>query len=333
MELNRTEMYIAADAAARAGGRELMIDRDQAAATKRAIEFAGRNEVATAPMLLSSGDIIFGRSVRGPSNGRHVFTPGGSNPNSLQVTVRRTNSSPSGPITLLMPNVLGSTSFETQQTAISTLVDLDIALVLDRSGSMAYAANEKAIFPPLPGSAPLGWTFGDEAPPICRWRDVVASVQVFLNEVTASPADEFVSLSTYSDNAKVDQALTNNLGVILSGMNVYTQNFASGATNIGGGINSGASALSGGRPGAIKVIIVLTDGIYNTGPDPISAAKAAGKKGIQIFTITFSNEADQSRMKSIASQAGGTHFHANSKNDLQIVFKEIARRLPTLLTK
>gem|GEM_PF-3493013 len=39
------------------------------------------------------------------------------------------------------------------------------------------------------------------------------------------------------------------------------------------------------------------------------------------------------RSESMASQAGGTHFHANSKNDLQIVFKEMARRLPTLLSK
>lgn len=335
MELNKTEMYVAADAAARAGGREFATTRNQGAAIVKAKEFANLNEVAGKPLQLANSDLVFGTSVR-IGSGRYNFVAGGLTPNALAVTANRKNGSLDGSIPLLMPNLFGISSVEYEQQAISTQVEVDIALVIDRSGSMAYAAGEIAAYPPAPYSAPAGWQFCDPAPPDCRWRNVVDGVSVFLDQVQVSPSSEQVSLSTYSDWAITDRDLTDNYNWIKIGLLPYTDQFCAGGTNIGGGINEGLGALKyspTARPGAAKVIIVLTDGIHNVGSDPYGAAAAAADEGAQIFTITFSDEANQASMQSVALTGGGKHFHANSPFELVNVFREIAMRLPTLLTQ
>lgn len=87
------------------------------------------------------------------------------------------------------------------------------------------------------------------------------------------------------------------------------------------------------RSGAAKVLIVMTDGKHNTGTDPIAAAKTAAAGGIMIFTVTFSDEADQIRMQQVASIGNGKHFHASTAAQLKTVFQKIAQALPTLLTQ
>jgi Ca-activated chloride channel homolog len=77
----------------------------------------------------------------------------------------------------------------------------------------------------------------------------------------------------------------------------------------------------------------MTDGIHNTGTHPIDAAYYAASQGITIFTVTFANEADVWLMQQVAQVAGGKHYHANSPSDLVTAFREIAKGLPTVLTK
>jgi Ca-activated chloride channel family protein len=156
MELCRTELYVSVDAAARAGGREFALTGDAAAAKAVARDAAGRNEVASTGLQLADGDFVFGESTRSALEQRYIFNPSGSNPNSLQVTGFRTTGSMDGPIGLMMPTVLGRNSFEAQITARSTQIEVDVALVIDRSGSMAYAANESVNWPSPPNSAPMG---------------------------------------------------------------------------------------------------------------------------------------------------------------------------------
>ncbi|MCA9191428.1 MAG: VWA domain-containing protein [Planctomycetales bacterium] len=336
MELNRTELIVAADAAARAAGRKYTLTRDAVQAKSTGKQFAEFNQVAGNGLTLSDSDFVFGNSARS-GTGRYNFVAGAiGSANSIQVQGRRSSSAPDGPIALLMPNILGTNSFETMQSSISTMVDVDVALVLDRSGSMAYAASEAAVYPPNPYSAPLDWEFCDPAPPDSRWRDLVVAVQLFLNEVASSPTSERVAISTYSDSAVTDHDLTEDYASLLACLQPYTDGFCAGGTNIGGGIIEGAAALSfgtGARSGAVKVIIVMTDGIHNIGTSPTSAANSVADDGAMIFTITFANEADQSRMERVAEIGGGKHFHAVTAADLNAAFLEIAKTLPTLLTK
>jgi Ca-activated chloride channel family protein len=335
MELCRTELYVSVDAAARAGGREFALTGNAESAKTVARDAAGRNEVAGTPLQLADDDFVFGESTRSALEVRYMFDPAGSNPNALQVTGYRTAGSMDGPISLMMPGILGRNSFQAQITAQSTQIEVDVALVLDRSGSMAYAANEAVAWPIPPGSAPAGWMFCDAVPPNSRWHDAVGAVQVFLTELSNSPASELVSLSTYNGSAGIDEQLTSNYPAIEAEMDVYTNNFCSGSTNIGGGIMSGINSFanSNSRPWASKVIVVLTDGIHNAGTNPVIAAQAAASQGIIIFTVTFSDGAGQALMQQVAEEAYGEHFHATTGGDLMLVFQEIARRIPTLLTQ
>lgn len=335
MELNRTELYSAADAAARASGREFTITRNKSLATARGKAIAELNDIAGEPTTLDNSDFVFGTGSR-PTTSKYSFTPGGGNPNAVEVTARRVAGAPDGPIALLMPNLLGVSSFQAQRSSVSTQVEVDIALVIDRSGSMAYGVGEVAAFPPAPASAPRGWVFCDPAPPNSRWLNVVAAVDVFLQELATSPSNELVSLSSYNDVSTTDHDLTSDYDLILRALVPYTNSFCAGGTNIGGGINEGASSLvlsPNARSNAVKVIVLLTDGIHNTGYNPKTAANAAVTGGVVIHTITFSDEADQPLMQSVATLGGGKHFHATSAKDLIAIFQEIAKQLPTLLTR
>ncbi len=335
MELNRTEMITATDAAVRAGGRELCVTRSTAAAKTRAIAIAAMNDIAGTPLSLHDDDLTFGTSQRPSLADRYDFVSGGGNPNALRVTARRTTGSLDGPIPLLMPSILGVSSFQSSHSAISSQIEVDVALVIDRSGSMAYAATEPAVYPPIPASAPPGWQFCDAAPPDSRWRNVVAGVDVFLNELASTVSNEYVSLSTYNEAAITDEPLTTNYSLIRTSLSNYTNSLCAGGTNIGEGISEGANALihsPNSRDSAVKVIVLLTDGIHNTGSDPVDTAYAVADNGVMIYTITFSDEADQPRMQAVAYEGSGLHFHASSPSDLMFVFQEIAKRLPTLVT-
>lgn len=100
-----------------------------------------------------------------------------------------------------------------------------------------------------------------------------------------------------------------------------------GGTNIHAGITEGIRAISDSsrvRKDATKILVVMTDGRHNTGPDPIYAAREAQRRGIIIITITFSNGADQVRMKAVATLTGGQHFHAPTADDLKKIFRQVA---------
>ena len=191
IELNRTELVIASDASSRAAGREFMLTADQNAARAMGRQAGQRNSVGGKPLQLRDSDFVFGQAARASATNRYNFTAGGSHPNAVEVTANRLNGSLDGPLTLLMPNPFLINSVPSSQTSRSNQIEVDIVLVIDRSGSMAYAADEPAVFPPIPAAAPPGWLFNGPAPNPSRWRDAVGAVDAFLTELTNSPVDEW----------------------------------------------------------------------------------------------------------------------------------------------
>lgn len=313
-----------------------MLTNNTVLARVKGRDAASRNSIGGKPLKLKDSDFVFGQSARAGLPDRYSFAPGGgSSRNAVEVTARRTTGSLDGPLALLLPNPFFVNSVESSQTSRSNQIEVDVVLVIDRSGSMAYASAEPAAFPPLPAAAYPGWFFNGPAPNPSRWRDAVAAVDVFLNELTLSPINEMVALVTYNNGVNLDQTLTTNYNLIQTGLNNYTNFFKSGQTNIGGGINGGQNcfALNSGRPFAAKVMILLTDGIDTVGSDPIEAALDAVEEQIMIFTITFSDEADQATMQTVATLAKGKHYHASNGANLSLVFKDIARQLPILISK
>src|SRR6185436_3612785 len=86
MQLVRTELRTATDAAARAGTKELSLSQTEAAARARAKQVALRNRVAGDPLRLSDTEIQVGRASQPNSASKFKFTQGGVQLNAMRVT-------------------------------------------------------------------------------------------------------------------------------------------------------------------------------------------------------------------------------------------------------
>ena len=151
MQLTRTELIVASDAAARAGGRAFSEEQTVAAAKTAALTTAAMNTVAGSPLQLSSNDgdneLEFGITNQPDGNtGRYYFEkiPTSSVESGLEIASafrvhgRRDSGSMSGKVQLAIPGLLDQDDFETTQHSVAMQVDRDISLVLDRSGSMDW---------------------------------------------------------------------------------------------------------------------------------------------------------------------------------------------------
>jgi Ca-activated chloride channel homolog len=335
MQLVRTELRTATDAAARAGAKELGLSQNEASARASAKEAAARNLVAGDPLLLADADIEFGQGSQSTSTGRYTFVEGGSRLNAVHVTGNRLRGSLGGSVDLMFAGVLGVRDFQPRETATSVLLDRDICLVVDRSGSMMER---------LDGSGVPGPTCGPPNPTLSRWGALSTAVAAFLDELEHTNQDEHVALVSYSSNhtecgytyriSEVDSDLVRDYSVIRDEMNRIGSRPVKGYTAISAGLDDGIDVLTGPniRPYAVPTIVLMTDGIHNQGPEPILSAQRAAQLGIVIHTITFSSEADIARMEAVAAATGGRHIHANNQAELVQAFREIAATLPVLLT-
>ncbi len=331
MQLTRTELRTAADASARAASRTLSLEQDPDAAIAKGKLTANQNRVANDPFELEDQDIVLGASTRPGNAGRFEFQPGGTFLNSARVTARRTEGSPAGKVNLFFGSLLGTESFEPIIDATSTQIDRDIVLVIDRSGSMTFRDDEDRF---QPGFVPCG-----PVPAECRWRGLIAATFAFLKELQATPQTELIGLATYAGRSTVDVELSDDYGSILTKLNEETASFCGGGTSIGRGMRSGLKVLENkgrARPFASKVMVVLTDGVHNTPsttaitPEQIAREEVGGN--VTIFTVTFSQFAEQARMIRTAEIGGGEHFHAPRSEDLDDVFRTIARTAANLIT-
>jgi Mg-chelatase subunit ChlD len=336
MQLVRTELRTATDAAARAGAKELSMSQDVDAARDRAKQAARRNRVAGEPLRLANRDIQIGASTQPNTTARFDFNSGGPRPNAVRVTGRRTRGSAAGPVDLLFAGVLGVREFEPQHVATSTQLDRDICLVVDRSGSMMWS---------LFGDDTPGGTCNPPHPTESRWGNLNSAVAAFLVELEQTRQNELCGLVSYSSNASacgrtyqistIDSDLTGNYQAIRSEMKRMSDAPVEGRTAISAGIDDGIKVLTGAktRPFALRTMVLMTDGIHNTGPEPVLSAHVAAQNDIVIHTVTFSVDADIRRMQDVAQATGGEHFHADDQKELVEIFRRIAATLPVMLTE
>ncbi|MEM1228747.1 MAG: vWA domain-containing protein [Planctomycetota bacterium] len=150
MQLTRTELAIASDAAARAGGRAFSEEQSVQAAKQAAQATAAMNTVNGFPFQLntedSAGEFEFGVASQDNSNGRFNFTTVPTNQvggnevtvSAVRVNARRTSEALGGTVPLIFPDFFSRSDFSPQHTSVAMQVDRDISLVLDRSGSMEW---------------------------------------------------------------------------------------------------------------------------------------------------------------------------------------------------
>ena len=336
MQLTRTELRTATDAAARAGAKTLSMSQSQSQARAAAVAAAAKNKVAGVGLKLTNDQIQIGVGAQTSDTSRFNLTDGGSLPNAVRVTGKRTASSAAGPVGLLLGRMLGVTTFEPVSIATSTQLDRDICLVVDRSGSMMESVN----------GAPI-WG-GPCSPPDMnksRWGALYTAVNAFLEELDDTLQEEQCALVSYSSNGSgcgfkfktsdINAPLDFDYEPIRDEMDDLSSRPVQGNTAIGAGIDNGVKVLTSNRvrPFAVRTMVVMTDGLHNSGGDPVKAAEKAAKKNITINTVTFSNEADMTRMRKVAEATGGKHFHASNAGELEEIFREIASTLPVMLTE
>ncbi|MEM9187187.1 MAG: vWA domain-containing protein [Planctomycetota bacterium] len=340
MQLVRTELRTATDAAARAGAKTLSAEQDRGAARAAAVDAASRNLVAGVGLRIDGSDVQFGLSQQASASDPFVFTAGGSPLNAVHVDGRRTAGSPAGPAPLFFGRMLGVNKFEPVQSATSTMLDRDIVIVIDRSGSMGLPVTQSG--------GGNGQNCGPLAPDT-RFAALEAAVDDFLAELLLTFPRERVSLVSYSSNvsrscgggnfryptADTRENLTGDYTNISDEMDRFMRVGIGGSTAIGEGLREGLRAMRGpgARPFALKTVVLMTDGRHNTGVEPIVPARQAARDQITVHTVTFSRGAEQGRMRRVAQETGGQHFHADTAGDLRAAFREIARTLPVLLTE
>ncbi len=336
MQLVQTELRTATDAASRAGAKTLSLKQNVPDARAAAKEAARRNAVAGAPLALRDSEIQFGIGRQSTETSRFNFSPGGSLLNAVRVTGNRTAGSLGGPVDLFLGRVMGVETFAPSQVATSTQLDRDICLVVDRSGSMMEKIN---------GSGLAGPTCGPPDPTKSRWGALHTAVKGFVDELDRTAQEEQCALVTYStagsqcgitfttSDINVDLRMT--YKPIRDEMNRLSTRPVKGLTSISAGIDNGVKVLTGKkvRPYALKSIVVMTDGLHNSGREPILSARDAAARNIVVNTVTFSNDADTRRMRDVANATGGRHFHAPNAQALEDIFREIASTLPVLTTE
>lgn len=309
MFLVKAEMRTATDAAARAGAGTLARTQDQNSAVDAAMAIAERNRVAGDGLTLRRQDVLLG-GVNENGNGKFEFARGQQPLTSVSVTGRRDDSAPDSTVPLFFAGVLGVEQFRPVENSQATSSVRDIALILDRSGSM---------------NSPTGSG--------TRLTALVAAVNVFLNEIDRTSPNSAVSLTTYSTDATRDIPLTENFAQVRADVaNLRAQ----GLTNIFDALRKGSDSLiqdRNAREFAEKTIVLMTDGNFNRGGSPNPSARRAARRDQTIHTITFSSGANQQAMRDVARIGGGIHVHADNAGDLADAFREIAETLSVALIK
>lgn len=96
------------------------------------------------------------------------------------------------------------------------------------------------------------------------------------------------------------------------------------------------------------IVVLLTDGVYNTGTDPMEAAQQAVDHGVRVYTIGYGTSGgavergnnffggggnnrgiDEESLWKIAALTGGKYYTATSANELQKVFESLPTYLVT----
>lgn len=307
MHLVRAELRTATDAAARAGASTLSRTQDAGPAKTAAITYAAKNLVAGKGLTIRSNQITLG-TIR--AAGQKIdFVPDDNPLVAVRVQGSRDNSSPDGDVTLFFGQLLNVSRFQPRITSTSAANVRDVALVLDISGSMG---------------ARLG-----SGTRISALKD---AVNVFLDQLTESSPLAQVSLSVYATTSFPITQLSDDFPTVRRQVAALP---ADGFTAIGLGLQTGVNSLRSDpntRPFAAKTIILMTDGNHNTGVNPLVAVREAAANNMTVHTVTFSPDANQSLMRQVAQATqGGLHFHADDAQDLNQVFRDIAKNLAVVL--
>jgi Ca-activated chloride channel family protein len=218
--------------------------------------------------------------------------------------------------------------------------------------------------------------------PPSRLEAAEAAAAAFINGQTSTAQMGIVAFSSF---AEVVQPPTTDRSLLLNALHSLT---TGRRTAIGSGILASIDAISQVDPSVARsqtdanpgvapapvpggdyapdIIVLLTDGASNTGPDPLAAAQQAADRGVRVYTIGFGTAdggamsatcapqfvgrepgaggfggppagggggfrrgIDEATLTQIANLTGGTYHPAESANQLESVFQGLPTNLIT----
>lgn len=351
IEMIRTEQRLGTDAAAK--GALVVLGQTQSIPLARmtAIDVASLHTVGGQPLELLPEDVQIGTSIP-QSNDSYLFQPTNiqspsETTNAIRVQSDLSRRSGGGVALTIAPHLIGKNYYASAQHATATRIEMDVCLVVDRSGSMAWDLGPTPFTYPghLNGKSAMQNYFQLPHPELSRWAALRSAVNVFLDVLDEGPIETRVSLASYASNftfgvfdsnvASLDQTLTHDYESINTKMNLLASRPLIGNTNIAAGLREGIHELVDPQRVRItssKSIVLLTDGILSQGDDPVALAAQARDMNIRVHTVAFSAQADVNLMQRVATAGGGKCYVAPDAATLSAAFRTIAATLPNMLT-
>lgn len=171
-----------------------------------------------------------------------------------------------------------------------------------------------------------------------------ASKEVAVQFVESRP-DDRIGVVAYEGEAFTQVPLTTDQRVVMNGIASLETGLLTGGTAIGMGLATAVTRLRDSEAES-KVIILLTDGVNNSGAiEPVDAAQLAKLNNIRVYTIGVGTigkarspvakngnryrydwvevKIDEEVLKTIAHETGGRYFRATNEEKLAAIYEEI----------
>ncbi|WP_298762651.1 VWA domain-containing protein [uncultured Polaribacter sp.] len=170
--------------------------------------------------------------------------------------------------------------------------------------------------------------------------------KVAVNFVDRRPNDR-IGIVVYAGESFTQTPITSDKGIVKRTISELKWGQLEGGTAIGMGLGSGVNRLKESKAKS-KVIILLTDGVNNSGNiDPRTATELAKELAIKVYTIGIGTngmadfpwsrdprtgklnfrrqqvEIDEKLLQEIASETEGQYFRATDNESLQEIYDEI----------
>jgi len=364
MQLIRTELRTATDAAAKAGAEALMRTKNTSTAIDAAVQYASLNKVAGKSFQISRTDVVLGQAAVG-SDGLWRFNDGQLPYNSVRVNSKVGGTGAFGAVPLFFQNLTGGKGFKTSSRATAAQQSVEIVLCIDRSASMSY--NMVGVDYKFASGNPL--LYSNSYYPTALWRNICSpphptqsrwavlrtAIDQFLSEAGKLTNPPRTAMVTWSSDYKLeyypsstytttttDVALpssssfnwTANSNSIQMALNNLSNKPLAGATKLSNGLDRAVQVLTG--TGSLvqsnKVVILITDGMWGDCRDPQLAAQDAAALGVTVHCVSMLT-GTQDILTKVANLTGGRYYPTADANGLQTAFRELAQAIPIVLTE
>lgn len=349
--LTQTQLKAATDAASKAGTSALVQGKTDAEAIAAAIAMANQNTVNGKALMITSSDIQVGQSVL-QTDGSWSFVAGLKPSQAMQITSNMSAANSNGAVNFFFAPVFGSKTFNATNTSVASAFACEVCLVLDRSHSMCFDQTDSDWSYPLPYL--LDWITAIKNKPATgsRWLALDTAINSFCTILKTANAPPRVGVVTWADDVDkksteysltgqtsvgctTDLGLSTDMTAVYNAVKAKSTKVMLGGTEMAAGMDAGKAMLTGTgvKSYAKKVMILMTDGQWNAGRDPLLSAAECKAANITVHCVCFLQKADQTTTKAIASMTGGKFYYATDAASLNAAFKDLAYTLPVVLTK